>query len=96
MCITTKGKGRRSVAEWPTWCERVAQSGLRVAGVCRREKLAVSSFQQWRRRCTGGAVHAAQFIELVPPAGAARRELEGELPKGARARLASSPQVRPC
>jgi hypothetical protein len=88
MRITVNGKVRRSVAEWRTLCERFDQSGLEVAEFCRREKLAVSSFQQWYPRCTGGAVHAAHFVELGPPPGAAGRwELEVELPNGARIRL---------
>jgi len=62
MQVTSNGKVWRSEAEWRTICERFAQSGLGVAEFCAREKLALSSFQTWYRRCAGTARRRGQFI----------------------------------
>ena len=53
-------------------------SGLGVTEFYTREKLAVSSFQTWYRRCTGGAGRKGQFIEVVPAAlcRESRQEIE--------------------
>jgi len=88
MQVTSNGKVWRSEAEWRTICARFAQSGLGVAEFCAREKLALSSFQTWYRRCAGTARRRGQFIEVVPPAvGAGRWEVEVALPNGTRLHL---------
>ena len=88
MRVTRNGKVWRTEAEWRTLCERFAQSGLGVGEFCAREKLAVSSFQTWYRRCTGGEQGKGQFLEVMPSAFTSGRwEMEIDLPNGARVRL---------
>ena len=55
---------RRSEAEWAEILRRFESSGLASRSFCRREGVALSSFQRWRRRL--GSVAAAEFVELVP------------------------------
>ena len=88
MQMSTKGKVRRSAAEWRTLCERFTRSGLGVAEFCAREAIAESRFKKWYQRSQGAALPKGQFIELVPAVpGAGRWEVELELPTGARLRL---------
>src|SRR6266852_6277248 len=88
MRVTSNGKVWRSEAEWRTICERFAQSGLGVAEFCVREKLAMSSFQTWYRRCAGAERRKGKFIEVLPAAaGAGCWEVEVELPNGTRLHL---------
>jgi hypothetical protein len=87
MRVTRNGKVWRSEAEWRTICERFTQSGLGVTEFCTREKLAVSSFQAWYRRCAGGAGPKGQFIEVVPAAARTGWEVAVELPNGTRLHL---------
>lgn len=55
---------RRSEAEWTEVFRRFESSGLSSREFCRRQDLALSSFQRWRGRL--GHVAAAEFVELVP------------------------------
>ena len=55
---------RRTEAEWTEILRRFESSGLASRGFCRREGLALSSFQRWRRRL--GSVGDTEFVELVP------------------------------
>lgn len=55
---------RRSEAEWTEVFRRFESSGLSSREFCRRQDLALSSFQRWRSRL--GRVAAAEFVELVP------------------------------
>ena len=55
---------RRSKAEWTEILRRFESSRLSSQEFCRRERLALSSFQRWRRRL--GRVSEAEFVELVP------------------------------
>jgi hypothetical protein len=75
---------RRTEAEWIEILRRFESSGLPSRGFCRREGLALSSFQRWRRRL--GSVAAADFVELVPTSSpsvpAARWSLDVSLPNG--------------
>ncbi len=88
MRVSTKGRVRRSAAEWRTLCERFARSGLGVAEFCAREAITESRFKKWYQRSQGAAPPKGQFIELVPAVpGAGRWEVELELPSGARLRL---------
>lgn len=57
---------RRSLAQWTEILRRFESSGLSPERFCRREGLALSSFQRWRRKL--GPVAGAEFVELVPAA----------------------------
>ncbi len=50
----TKSSTRRSRAEWQRIIEAFAASGLTQAAFCRREGLALSTFQYWKRRLAAG------------------------------------------
>jgi hypothetical protein len=75
---------RRSEAEWTEILRRFESSGLASRSFCRREGLALSSFQRWRRRL--GSVAAAEFVELVPASrpsvSSASWSLDVSLPNG--------------
>jgi hypothetical protein len=88
MRESTNGRVRRNLAEWRTICERFARSGLGAEEFCLREKLTVSSFKKWYRRCLGNEQKRSQFVELVPPPMAAGQgEVEVALPNGSRLHL---------
>ncbi len=55
---------RYSKSEWTEILRRFETSGLGSREFCRREELAPSSFQRWRRQI--GSVATAEFVELVP------------------------------
>ena len=55
---------RHTKAQWTEILRRFESSGQDSRGFCRREGLALSSFQRWRHRL--GSVAAADFVELVP------------------------------
>lgn len=81
---------RRNEQQWAEILGRFEKSGLSSREFCRREGLAVSSLQRWRRRI-GPAVQA-EFVELVPaPSPASSSEtgwaLELSLPNGVCLRL---------
>ena len=57
-------RARRTQAQWTGILRRFESSRLDSREFCRREGLALSSFQRWRRRL--GPVAAAEFVELVP------------------------------
>jgi len=80
---------RRTEAEWTEVLQRFESSGLDPREFCRREGLAVSSFQRWRGRIDPAP--AAEFLELVPPSTpaspSANWTLELSLPNGVRLRL---------
>lgn len=88
MRESTNGRVRRSLTEWRTICERFARSGLGAEEFCHREKLTISSFKKWYRRCRGEEQQGSPFIELVPPPMAVGQwEVEVALPNGTRLRL---------
>ena len=64
MPKTHSNRTRRTKAQWTEILGRFASSHLGSREFCRREGLALSSFQRWRRRL--GSVTAAEFVELVP------------------------------
>jgi transposase-like protein len=77
---------RRTEAEWAEILRRFKSSGQGRREFCRREGLALSSFQRWRDRA-GRASSPGTFVELVPatlaPAPARSSwELELSLPNG--------------
>lgn len=81
---------RRTEAEWTEILRRFKGSGLGRREFCRREGLALSSFQRWRDRARRAPAPGA-FVELVPsPTPTPARsgwELELSLPNGVGLRL---------
>ena len=62
--------------------------GSGVEEFCLREKLTVSSFKKWYRRCRREDQQGSQFIEVVPPALVTGWwEVEVTLPNGIRLHL---------
>ena len=61
---------------------RFDESGLSVRDFCKRESLALSSFQRWHRRL--GTIERAAFTELVPSASGSDSlwPVEIEFPSG--------------
>ena len=55
---------RRTKAQWSEILERFDLSDQDQRQFCRREGLALGSFQRWRRQL--GSVAPAGFVELVP------------------------------
>jgi hypothetical protein len=79
---------RRTESEWTEILRRFESSGLTSLVFCRREGLALSSFQRWRSRL--GPVGPAEFVELVPTtrdATAAEWSLDIALPNGVQLRF---------
>ena len=62
---------RRKLAEWRQRLQRFEKSGLTVALFCARERVSVSTFWYWRRKCAGGdasplvAPAAFKSVEVV-------------------------------
>ena len=80
---------RRTGAEWAEILGRFKSSGQGRREFCRREGLALSSFQRWRDR-VGRASAPGPFVELVSSTPATARsswELELSLPNGVCLRL---------
>ena len=75
---------RRDAQQWSEILRRFESSGLDRSEFCRREDVAVSSFQRWRHRL--GSVAAAEFVELVPTSSpsvpSSSWSLEVSLPNG--------------
>ena len=75
-------RARRTKARWTEILRRFQSSAQDSQEFCRREGLALSSFQRWRRQL--GSV--AEFVELVPAARstdeAASWSLDVSLPNG--------------
>ena len=80
---------RRDGEQWSEILQRLQSSGLKAREFCRREGVALSSLQRWRRRL--GSDNGADFVELVP--GSSGRvassswSLEVSLPNGANLRF---------
>ena len=66
------GKVRRSREEWARIFDRFHSSGMTGAAFCRREKLAKSSFEKWRKK-VGHRSKAVSpsFVEWPVPADSA-------------------------
>ncbi len=74
---------RRTEKQWTEILRRFESSGEGSQEFCRREGLALSSLQRWRRRL--GRVSAGRFVELVPTSSAGTApgwSLEVLLPNG--------------
>jgi hypothetical protein len=80
--VKNERRRRRGRAEWVEIVARFGESGLSIRDFCKRESLAVSSFQRWHRRLS--TTEKAAFTELVPPvAGSDERwPVEIEFPGG--------------
>ena len=74
------GKVRRSVEEWELILSRFKSSGLSQSSFCRREGIALSSFQKWEGRLKRRA--PVGFTELPAPVEVSRRDIELELDLG--------------
>lgn len=75
---------RRSEAEWQKIVSRYQSSGLSQAKFCKRECIAPSTLQKWRKRLSG----SESFISLpaiIPQSS--HYQLEVELPSGAVIRI---------
>ena len=57
---------RRGEKQWTEVFQQFKKSGLGSREFCRREGLALSSFQRWRRRL--GSAASSDFVELVSTA----------------------------
>lgn len=81
---------RRTKAQWTEVFRRFESSGLSRRDFCRREGLALSSFQRWRS-LIAAPEQQGQFVELIPSstpaAPAAGWTLDLSLPNGASIRL---------
>ena len=64
MPKSRSNRTRRTKAQWTEILREFESSGVDSRGFCRREGLALSSFQRWRRRL--GSVTSSEFVELVP------------------------------
>ena len=77
-------RARHSEKQWIEILKRFESSGQSVRDFCRREGVASSSFQRWRKRL--GSVASAEFVELVPAAQtsavSASWSLDVSLPNG--------------
>ena len=80
---------RRDGEQWSEILRRLQSSGLETREFCRREGVALSSLQRWRRRL--GSDDGAEFVELVPDSspkvGSSSWSLEVSLPSGANLRF---------
>jgi transposase-like protein len=83
------GRVRRDGKQWSEILRRLKSSELETKEFCRREGVALSSLQRWRRRL--GSVDSADFVELVPSsnpdAPSSKWSLEVSLPNGASLRF---------
>ncbi|NJN63873.1 MAG: hypothetical protein HC882_02665 [Acidobacteria bacterium] len=77
---------RRGEAEWKGIVDSWSQSGLSHQAFCRREGIALSSFQRWRRRVSRRETPGS-FVEITQTAAATGDgpgwQIEIELPSGA-------------
>ena len=64
MPKSPSNRTRRTESQWTEILREFESSRLDSREFCRREGLALSSFQRWRRQL--GAVAASEFVELVP------------------------------
>ena len=84
MLKKSRSRVRRGEKQWIEILRRFESSGIDTREFCRREDVALSSFQRWRRRL--GSVAAPEFVELVPRpspgVASASWSLEVSLPNG--------------
>lgn len=84
---TTRRGVWRTEAEWSAILQRLHTSGLSLPAFCRREGVALSSLQRWRRRLDPAG--RSEFVELEPASASmpSRWELEIALPNGVELRF---------
>jgi hypothetical protein len=61
-----------SPAHWQAILARFDASGITQEAFCRRESLAISTFNKWRKRLKRDPIETAagpRFVELGPPSG---------------------------
>jgi transposase-like protein len=84
MPKSRKRRVRRTEKQWTEILRRFEASGEGLQQFCRREGVALSSFQRWRQRL--GKNTPARFVELVPTvaveSSAMNWSLEVSLPNG--------------
>ena len=85
MHKSRSSRTRRTGAQWSEIIRRFESSGQSTSEFCRREGLALSSLQRWRRQL--GSSAAAAFVELEPTTAASAQpgtgwSLEVTLPNG--------------
>lgn len=91
MQVLSDGRVRRTEAEWRAIVERFDSSGLSETAFCRRAKLPLRTFRQWRERLSSAhrrprRLHAvrrprtepAGFVEWVAPMGASTPQASDE------------------
>lgn len=84
MRVSESGRVRRTREEWQEIAERFEQSGLSLAGFCKREGIAEGSFAKWRKRLQDEErASVGGFVECsVAQAAPTPHELELSLPGG--------------
>ena len=89
MPKSRSNRTRRTQAQWTEILRQFESSGLGSREFCRREGMAPSSFQRWRREL--GSAAAAEFVELVPTSSpsvpSASWSLDVSLPNGVSLRI---------
>ncbi len=88
MPKTTNHRKRRTAKEWGQILRRLRSSGLSRTEFCRREGIALSSFDRWRRRVEPESA-CGDFVELAPATTVRDEtwELEIALPNGVHLRF---------
>lgn len=85
---------RRSAEQWKTLIQQHSQSGLSLAGFCRKKNLSVSSFHHWRRKLRPEPEKPG-FVEIEPQPAIEQPHrawlLELDLPGGINLRLRFEP-----
>ena len=84
MPKSRSNRTRRTKAQWAEILRQFESSCLGSQEFCRREDLALSSFQRWRHRM--GSIATPEFVELVPTSSpsipSSNWSLDVSLPKG--------------
>ncbi len=84
MPKSRSNRTRRTKAQWTEILQRFESSEQCPRDFCRREDLALSSFQRWRRRL--GSLADSEFVELIPATSSSnetsRWSLDVSLPNG--------------
>lgn len=87
-----RGAHVRKRCEWLDRLRRFRRSKLSVSEFCRREKVSVPSYYQWRRKLADAASEVGagrQPATFIPVQVASRADLEVTFPNGARLTLAA-------
>jgi transposase-like protein len=71
---------RRVATEWRRLIRNWEESGVNQADYCKRQGVALSTFQHWRKKLQNSS--EGSFLELVPAVSEQEHEIELELPHG--------------